>query len=110
MSGWGSSSTRSIRPCTAPPMQVPRPLPSLRRAQAERFKPLAEVNAVSKQDYDNAVAQAAQTRAAADTARINLVYTRLLSPIAGRIGRSSVTEGALVTERPGAVAGDGAAA
>jgi membrane fusion protein, multidrug efflux system len=67
------------------------------RAQAERFKPLAEVNAVSKQDYDNAVAQAAQTRAAADTARINLVYTRLLSPIAGRIGRSSVTEGALVT-------------
>jgi membrane fusion protein (multidrug efflux system) len=67
------------------------------RAQAERYKPLAEVNAVSKQDYDNAVAQAAQTRAAADTARINLVYTRLLSPIAGRIGRSSVTEGALVT-------------
>ena len=43
------------------------------------------------------VAQAAQTHAAADTARINLVYTRLLSPIAGRIGRSSVTEGALVT-------------
>ncbi len=67
------------------------------QAQAERFKPLAEVNAVSKQDYDNAVAQAAQTRAAADTARINLVYTRLLSPIAGRIGRSAVTEGALVT-------------
>ena len=67
------------------------------QAQAERFKPLAEVNAVSKQDYDNAVAQAAQTHAAADTARINLVYTRLLSPIAGRIGRSSVTEGALVT-------------
>ena len=67
------------------------------KAQAERYKPLAEVNAVSKQDYDNAVAQAAQTRAAADSARINLVYTRLLSPIAGRIGRSSVTEGALVT-------------
>jgi membrane fusion protein, multidrug efflux system len=67
------------------------------KAQAARFKPLAEANAVSKQDYDNAVAQAAQTLAAADTARINLVYTRLLSPIAGRIGRSSVTEGALVT-------------
>jgi membrane fusion protein, multidrug efflux system len=67
------------------------------KSQAERYQPLAEVNAVSKQDYDNAVAQAAQTRAAADTARINLVYTRLLSPIAGRIGRSSVTEGALVT-------------
>jgi len=65
--------------------------------QAERYKPLAEVNAVSKQDYDNAVAVAAQNKAAADTARINLVYTRLLSPISGRIGRSSVTEGALVT-------------
>jgi len=67
------------------------------KSQAERFKPLAEVNAVSKQDYDNAVAQAAQAKAAADTARINLVYTKLLSPISGRIGRSSVTEGALVT-------------
>ena len=67
------------------------------KSQAERFKPLAEVNAVSKQDYDNAVAQAAQNKASADTARINLVYTRLLSPISGRIGRSSVTEGALVT-------------
>jgi RND family efflux transporter MFP subunit len=67
------------------------------KSQAERYRPLAEVNAVSKQDYDNAVAQAAQTQAAADTARINLVYTRLLSPIAGRIGRSAVTEGALVT-------------
>src|SRR5262249_26317978 len=60
-------------------------------------KPLAEVNAVSKQDYDNAVASAAQGKASADTARINLIYTRLLSPISGRIGRSSVTEGALVT-------------
>jgi membrane fusion protein (multidrug efflux system) len=67
------------------------------KVQAERFKPLAEVNAVSKQDYDNAVATAAQNKASADTAHINLVYTRLLSPIPGRIGRSSVTEGALVT-------------
>jgi membrane fusion protein (multidrug efflux system) len=48
-------------------------------------------------DYDNAVATAAQNKASADTARINLVYTRLLSPISGRIGRSAVTEGALVT-------------
>jgi membrane fusion protein (multidrug efflux system) len=63
----------------------------------ERYKPLAEANAVSKQDYDNAVAQAAQNKASADTAQINLVYTRLLSPISGRIGRSAVTEGALVT-------------
>jgi RND family efflux transporter MFP subunit len=67
------------------------------RLQAERYKPLAEANAVSKQDYDNAVATAAQNKASAATAHINLVYTRLLSPISGRIGRSSVTEGALVT-------------
>jgi membrane fusion protein, multidrug efflux system len=67
------------------------------RVQVNRYKPLAEVNAVSKQDYDNAVALAAQNKASADTARINLVYTRLLSPISGRIGRSLVTEGALVT-------------
>jgi membrane fusion protein, multidrug efflux system len=67
------------------------------RQQVERYKPLVEVNAVSKQDYDNAVAAAAQNKAAAATARINLVYTRLLSPISGRIGRSAVTEGALVT-------------
>jgi membrane fusion protein (multidrug efflux system) len=67
------------------------------RLQAERYKPLAEANAVSKQDYDNAVAAAAQNKASTDTARINLVYTRLLSPIPGRIGRSSITEGALVT-------------
>lgn len=63
----------------------------------ERYKPLVQINAVSKQDFDNAVASAAQNKAAADTARINLVYTRLLSPISGRIGRSAVTEGALVT-------------
>jgi membrane fusion protein, multidrug efflux system len=67
------------------------------RLQVERYKPLAEVNAVSKQDYDNAVSAAAQSKASAATARINLIYTRLLSPISGRIGRSSVTEGALVT-------------
>ncbi len=67
------------------------------KATVERYKPLVQINAVSKQDYDNAVAAAAQNKASADTARINLVYTRLLSPISGRVGRSSVTEGALVT-------------
>jgi membrane fusion protein (multidrug efflux system) len=67
------------------------------RLQVERFRPLAEVDAVSKQDFDNAVATAAQNKGSADTARINLIYTRLLSPISGRIGRSFVTEGALVT-------------
>jgi membrane fusion protein (multidrug efflux system) len=67
------------------------------RALAERYKPLVEANAVSKQDYDNAVASHLQSRAAVETARINLVYTRVLSPITGRIGRSLITEGALVT-------------
>jgi membrane fusion protein, multidrug efflux system len=67
------------------------------RALAERYKPLAEANAVSKQDYDNAVAAQLQAQAAVETARINLVYTRVLSPITGRIGRSLITEGALVT-------------
>ena len=67
------------------------------RALAERYKPLVAANAVSKQDYDNAEASYLQARAAVETARINLVYTRVLSPIAGRIGRSMITEGALVT-------------
>ncbi len=67
------------------------------RALAERYKPLADANAVSKQDYDNAVASHLQAQAAVETARINLIYTRVLSPITGRIGRSLITEGALVT-------------
>jgi membrane fusion protein, multidrug efflux system len=67
------------------------------RALAERYKPLVEANAVSKQDYDNAVATHLQAIAAVETARINLVYTKVLSPITGRIGRSLITEGALVT-------------
>ncbi|ALM82540.1 efflux RND transporter periplasmic adaptor subunit [Bordetella sp. N] len=71
---------------------------------AQRYKPLVETRAVSRQTYDDAIAardQAAadvlSAKAAVDTARINLVYTRVLSPIEGIIGRSSVTEGALVT-------------
>ncbi len=67
------------------------------RALVERYRPLEVVQAVSRQDFDNAVASAAQNKAATETAAINLVYTRLLSPISGRIGRSAVTEGALVT-------------
>ena len=73
------------------------------RALAERYKPLAEANAVSKQDYDNAVASSLQAQAAVETARINLIYTRVLSPISGRIGRSLITEGALVTANQTAV-------
>jgi membrane fusion protein, multidrug efflux system len=67
------------------------------QALAERYKPLVEANAVSKQDYDNAVASHLQAQAAVATAHINLIYTRVLSPITGRIGRSLITEGALVT-------------
>lgn len=73
------------------------------RLLAQRYKPLADAQAVSRQDYDNAVASQAQAeadvasaKASVETARINLVYTRVLSPISGRTGRSSVTEGALV--------------
>lgn len=73
------------------------------RSQVERYKPLVEANAVSRLDYDNAIAaqQAAQASvnagiAAVDTAKINLGYTRVTAPISGRIGRAMVTEGALV--------------
>lgn len=72
-------------------------------AQAERFKPLVEANAISKQDYVNAVAarklaeaDLAAGRAAVQAAQINLGYASVTAPIAGRIGRSLVTEGALV--------------
>ena len=72
-------------------------------AQAERYKPLIEANAISKQDFVNAVAaqksaeaDVASARAALQTAQINLGYAAVTSPIAGRIGRALVTEGALV--------------
>jgi membrane fusion protein, multidrug efflux system len=67
------------------------------RALAERYKPLVQAQVVSKQDYDNALAASLQAQAAVESARINLVYTKVLSPISGRISRSFVTEGALVT-------------
>ena len=67
------------------------------RALAQRDRSLVESNLVSKQDYDNAEAAYLQAQAAVETARINLIYTRVLSPITGRISRSFVTEGALVT-------------
>ena len=72
-------------------------------SQVERYKPLLEANAVSKQDYVNAVAQQKQAqadvaagKAAVQTARINLGYAAVTAPISGRIGRALVTEGALV--------------
>jgi len=70
---------------------------------ADRYAPLVKANAVSKQEYDNAVASYRQTdaavaaaKAAQDNAAINLGYTDVTSPITGRIGKPLVTEGALV--------------
>ena len=72
-------------------------------AQAERYKPLLEANAISKQDYINAVAaqktaeaDVAAARANLQTGQINLGYATVTAPISGRIGRALVTEGALV--------------
>ena len=74
------------------------------RSRAERFKELLPEKAVSQQDYDDAEAALKQTeadievwKATVTTASINLGYTRIVAPIPGRIGRSNVTEGALVT-------------
>jgi membrane fusion protein (multidrug efflux system) len=72
-------------------------------AQVERYKLLVSGNAVSKQDYDNAVSSLGQAdadiasgKAAVDTAQINVGYTAFVSPITGRSGISQVTEGAYV--------------
>jgi membrane fusion protein (multidrug efflux system) len=72
-------------------------------AQVRRYRPLLEANAVSRQDYDNAVAaqklaqaDIAAAKAGLQTAQINLGYASVTAPIDGRIGRALVTEGALV--------------
>ncbi len=74
------------------------------KTKAERYRPLAAIEAVSKQDYTDALAaqrqaQASilQNRAQLETARINLRFTTVPAPISGRIGRSLFTVGALVT-------------
>lgn len=74
------------------------------RLKAERYADLVRVNGVSRQDNDDAqaaykqsLAEVAAAKAAVVKARIDLGYTRVTSPISGRIGRSSVTPGALVT-------------
>ena len=73
-------------------------------AKAARYRPLAQMEAISKQDYTDAAATARQTaaavaqnRATVEAARINLRFTRVPAPITGRIGRSLVTTGGLVT-------------
>jgi len=72
--------------------------------RANRYRPLAQMEAISKQEYTDAAAQARQARAggaqnnaALQTARINLRFTQIPAPISGRIGRSLVTVGALAT-------------
>jgi len=73
------------------------------KLKVQRYRPLVETHAISKQDYDDAVtsekqaeADVAAAKAARQTARLNLGYATVNAPIEGRIGRSQVTEGALV--------------
>ena len=74
------------------------------KLKAERYRDLVALNAVSRQDnddaqsaYQQALANVAVQQAAVDQARINLDYTHVRAPVSGRIGKSSVTPGALVT-------------
>jgi len=78
-------------------------LPSI-KLRVERYKEVLVDKAVSQQEYDDAAAVMEQAhadieywKAAVEAARINLGYTRVTAPISGRIGRSTVTDGALVT-------------
>jgi len=75
------------------------------RTIAERYAKLIESNSISRQEYEDALAQLATTRAdvaaaeaAVDAARINVGYTSVRAPVAGRIGRAQVTEGAYVQQ------------
>jgi len=74
------------------------------KARKNRYQNLLDDNAISRQEYDDAVATYQQAlaeikvqQAAVSTARTNLDYTEVNAPISGRIGKSNVTEGALVT-------------
>ena len=73
------------------------------QSQADRYEVLVKINAVSKQEYDTAIAAAAQgnasvlvAKAALETASLNLGYATVTAPISGRIGKAMATEGALV--------------
>ncbi len=75
------------------------------QAKSNRYKELVAINAVSKQDYDDASAAALQAnadvetaKAAVETASLNLGYASVTAPISGKIGEAKVTEGAYVTE------------
>lgn len=67
------------------------------KSLADRYKLLVNDKAVSQQAYDEARAASLQADAALEQARIDLRYTKVMAPISGRIGRSAVTEGALVS-------------
>jgi len=80
------------------------------QARERRYKDLLAQKAISRQDYDDALAAASQadaevaiSEAALATAQIDLEYTKVLSPISGRIGKSSVTEGSLVSAQQAGV-------
>src|SRR5690606_37663938 len=85
--------------------QLARAEANLKQAtiKTERYAPLLASNAISQQDYDDAIAardqaaaDVAAAKAALETARLNLGYATVTAPISGRIGRAMVTEGALV--------------
>jgi membrane fusion protein, multidrug efflux system len=85
-------------------LQAARAQAEAARTLAARYRPLVQQQAISKQDYTNAVAQArqaeasvAQNSAALRSAQVNQRWTRVPAPISGRVGLSNVTEGALVT-------------
>lgn len=78
------------------------------RAVVERYRPLVEENAISGQEYDAALAASreaeanvAQIRAQLDASSLQLGYTTVRAPIAGRVGRGLITEGALVSQAEG---------
>jgi membrane fusion protein (multidrug efflux system) len=95
---------RAVRDQAAAQLQRARADARSARLLAQRYSGLIKSNAISRQEYDNAVAQAGQADAAVaaaeatlQSADINLGYTKIVSPIDGRIGKSLVTEGALVS-------------
>lgn len=99
-----SSLYRASRNEVAAQLASARAQQATAEAEAARYEGLTEIDAVSKQAADNVVAAARQARAAVAqqeaalrTADINLGFTRITAPISGRIGRSIVTQGALVT-------------
>ena len=67
------------------------------KSLADRYKLLVDEQAVSRQEFDEAQAKRLQAEAVVQSAQIDLRYTKVLAPISGRIGRSAITEGALVS-------------